>query len=156
MHLCIIDFSLLIEPCWSHLADQPQSAWTIWASLVSNRLILLGLRIGHLELQAAEACSGSALGAEAHETAAVAVGSTTRERDWRASLRPQKQWCLKFFSAIRQDKIWSYKKANKGHVCSFFFLARVSSLAFPSPNVSLSLSLTSAPPSKVRGIKITF
>ena len=55
-------FSLLIEPCLSHLADQPQSAWTICASLVSNRLILLGLRIGRLALQPAGAGSGSASG----------------------------------------------------------------------------------------------
>ena len=55
-------FSPLIEPCSSHLADQPQSAWTICASLVSNRLILLGLRIGRLTLQPAGASSGSASG----------------------------------------------------------------------------------------------
>lgn len=53
-------FSLPTEPCSSHLADLPQRAGTICASLVSNRLILLGLRVGHLELQPAEAASGSA------------------------------------------------------------------------------------------------
>ena len=55
-------FSLLIEPCLSHLADQPQSAWTICASLGSNRLILLGLQIGSRTLQPAGASSGSASG----------------------------------------------------------------------------------------------
>ena len=154
MHFCIIDFFLLIEPCLSHLADQPQSAWTICASLVSNRLILLGLRIGHLELQAAEASSGSASGA-AHPTQQL-LYAPPPEKEAGELVWGYKASGLFNFS-LQPDRIKYGAIRKQTRVLSALFSFP---LVYPpwhfTPQMLLSLSVTSAPPSKVRRIKVTF
>lgn len=125
-------FSLLIEPCLSHLADKPQSAWTICASLVSNRLILLGLQIGHLVLQPAEAYSGSVSEAQEYRP------QQPLKRDWRATLRP----CLKFFlepDRIKYGWTWMQKKIISALFHSYFMYSTW--CLYPLPQYFISLSL---------------
>lgn len=114
-------FSLLIELCLSHLADPPQSAWTICASLVSNRLILLGLRIGRLELQPAEAASGSASGSQAQRNNSNHCSHAAGCRDWRAVLRSQRQQGLKSFLQLGRIKYGAVRKRTRVVSACFSF-----------------------------------
>ena len=126
-------FSPLIEPCSSHLADQPQSAWTICASLVSNRLILLGLRIGRLTLQPAGASSGSASG-HRHRVQQPPLQYSHQQEPGELSYGQEDCIALNFsWKQVGLDR--DPKKANTGHLhsChSFSFILSMSSFSsFP-------------------------
>lgn len=154
-------FSLLIELCLSHLADPPQSAWTICASLVSNRLILLGLRIGRLELQPAEAASGSASGSQAQRNNSNHCSHAAGCRDWRAVLRSQRQQGLKSFLQPGRIKYGAVRKRTRVVSACFSFSVMYSPWILPplSPKPIYfppSFSVTLAPSSKARKIKTTF
>lgn len=137
-------FSLLIEPCLSHLADQPQSAWTICASLVSNRLILLGLRIGRLTLQPAGASSGSASG-HRHRAQQQPLHYCHQQEPGELSHGQEDSIAL---GLSRNQVGWNrhLKKANSGHLHSVGILSQVHALHVFSLLFPLSLPILNLSP----------